>query len=106
MLLNNNKKKFCGPSVERLSGEHDFIDRIMVLSRTSCAKWRDRVEIEYIAARHTVQSHSYSYASALDYTTQSETSEELVNMWKLFAVVTYDVLNCMNCIYVLRVLAC
>ena len=63
-------------------------------------------EREYIAARHTAQSHSYAYASALDYTTQSETSEELVNVCMLFAVVTYDVLNCAYCIYVLRVLAC
>jgi len=55
---------------------------------------------------HTVKSHSYAYTSALDYTTKSETSEELVNMCELFVVVTYDVLNCMRCIYILKVPAC
>ena len=55
---------------------------------------------------HTLKCNSYAYTSALDYTTKSETSEELVNMCKLFAVVTYDVLNCMQCVYILKVSAC
>jgi hypothetical protein len=38
---------------------------------------RDR-EREYITARHTVKSHSYAQTNALNYTTQSETSEEVV----------------------------
>jgi hypothetical protein len=55
---------------------------------------------------HTVKSHSYACTSVLDYTTKSQTSEELVHMCKLLAVVTYGVLNCMHCIYIMKVSAC
>ena len=46
--------QFCGPSLARLNGEHDFIDRLMVLSPTSYTKWRDRREREreYVTAAH------------------------------------------------------